>query len=139
MNSLFYCELLELVPHYCFHRVIEFNHGNIPITFKQFESVVNRLESPESCAPVVDKDFFGTCVTPIDKNHDEIYGVPSYAALELDEEEHERGEWVGGETEALRRLKLLEKEVSIKAFLVCMVTINCLQMTGMAVFHSVMI
>ena len=60
----------------------------------------------------MDKDFFGTCVTPIENDHDELYGVPSYDTLILDEEEREHGEWIGGETEALRRLKCLEKEVS---------------------------
>jgi len=94
------------------YRVIESNHGNIPITFKQFESLVNRLESPESCVPDVDQDLFGTCVTPIDDNHDELYGLPNYDTLMLDEEEHERGEWIGGETEALKRLELLEQSVS---------------------------
>ena len=91
--------------------LIEFNHGNVPITFKQFESVVSRLDSPEDCVAVVDKDLFGSCVTPVEENHDELYGVPAYEALVLDEEERKRGEWIGGETEALRRLQLLEKEV----------------------------
>ena len=104
--------LYKSVIFFISHRVIELNHGNVPITFKQFESLVNRLESPVSCVPDVDQDLFGTCVTPIDDNHDEMYGVPAYEALVLDEEERECGEWVGGETEALRRLKLLEKEVS---------------------------
>ena len=96
-----------------FSRLIEFNHGNVPVTFKQFESVVNRLDSPDDCVPCVDEDLFASCVTPIDKNHDDLYGVPSYEALVLDEEEHEQGEWIGGETEALRRLKVFEEEVSI--------------------------
>ena len=96
-----------------FSRLIEFNHGNVPVTFKQFESVVNRLDSPDDCVPCVDEDLFASCVTPIDENHDDLYGVPSYEALVLDEEEHEQGEWIGGETEALRRLKVFEEEVSI--------------------------
>ena len=51
-------------------------------------------------------------MTPIEDDHDELYGVPSYDTLVLDEEEREQGEWIGGETEALRRLKCLEREVS---------------------------
>ena len=104
---------------FIFYRVIEANHGNVPVTFTQFERLVNRLESPESCVPEVDQELFGTCVTPISDNHDELYGVPEYDAIVLDEEEYGRGEWVGGETEALRRLKLLEKEVSMDRFLFC--------------------
>lgn len=92
-------------------RIVELNHGNVPVTFKQFECLVKRLKSPDSCVPVIDEDLLENCETPVDDNHDEIYGVPQYNALELDEKEDEQGEWIGGETEALRRLALLEKEV----------------------------
>lgn len=109
-----FCRVIDTYIWTIFFRLIEFNHGNVPVTFKQFESVVNRLDSPEDCVPVVDKDLFASCVTPIDDNHDDLYGVPSYEALVLDEEEHEQGEWIGGETEALRRLKVFEEEVSIR-------------------------
>lgn len=51
-------------------------------------------------------------MTPIGDDHEEMYGVPPYGTLVLDEEEHEQGEWIGGETEALRRLKRFEREVS---------------------------
>ncbi len=61
--------------------------------------------------PDIDQDLFENCKTPVEDDHDNIYGVPQYGALDLDEEEHEQGEWVGGEKEALRRLALLEKEV----------------------------
>lgn len=97
---------------FIFHRrVVELNHGNVPVTFKQFECLVRRLKSPDSCVPVIDEDLFENCETPVDDDHDEIYGVPQYNALDLDEEEHDQGEWIGGETEALRRLALLEQEV----------------------------
>lgn len=93
------------------YRVIELNHGNVPVTFKQFECLINKLGTPASCAPDVDQDMFENCNTPVKDNHDQIYGVPQYDALELDEEEHEQEDWVGGEKEALKRLALLEKKV----------------------------
>lgn len=43
-----------------------------------------------------------------------MYGVPSYDTIVLDEEDHGLSEWIGGETEALRRLQVLEKEVSVR-------------------------
>jgi len=92
-------------------RVIELNHGNVPVTFKQFECLVRKLGSPANCAPDVDQDMFENCKTPVKDDHDRIYGVPQYDALELDEEEHEQEDWVGGEKEALKRLSLLEKKV----------------------------
>lgn len=48
-----------------------------------------------------------------------MYGVPSYDTIVLDEEDHGVSEWIGGETEALRRLKVLEKEVSVAEFHEC--------------------
>lgn len=100
-------------------RVIEANHGNIPVTFKQFQSVISRLESPRSCVPEVDQELFGSCVTPSSDTDDDVYGVPSYDTIVLDEEDHGVSEWIGGETEALRRLKVLEKEVSLAEFHTC--------------------
>lgn len=94
-----------------YYRVVELNHGNVPVTFKQFECLVRKLGTPDSCVPDVDQDMFENCKTPVEDNHDRIYGVPQYNALELDEEEHEQEDFVGGEKEALRRLALLEKEV----------------------------
>lgn len=92
--------------------VIEANHGNIPVTFKQFQSVISRLESPRSCVPEVDQELFGSCITPSSDTDDDVYGVPSYDTIVLDEEDHGVSEWIGGETEALRRLKVLAKEVA---------------------------
>lgn len=96
---------------YDIDEVIKLNYGNVPVTFKQFECLARKLGTPASCAPDVDQDMFENCKTPVEDNHDWIYGVPQYNALELDEEEHEQDDWVGGEKEALRRLALLEKKV----------------------------
>ena len=107
MLQVLYLHVFPLI--HC--RIVELNHGNVPVTFKQFECLISKLRSPDSCVPDVNQDLFVNCKTPVENNHDKIYGVPEYSALDLDEEEHERGEWVGGEDEALRRLGLLEKEV----------------------------
>ncbi|KAL9971457.1 hypothetical protein ACROYT_G017620 [Oculina patagonica] len=107
-------EVLVSTSHtlYNIDEVVELNHGNVPVTFKQFECLVSKLRSPDSCVPDIDQDLFENCKTPVADDHDNIYGVPQYGALDLEEEEHEQGEWVGGEKEALRRLALLEKEVA---------------------------
>lgn len=83
----------------------------MPVTFKQFECLVNKLRSPNNCVPVVDEDLFKNCKTPVEDDHDKKYCVPEYDALDLDEEEREPGQWVGGETEALKRLAVFETEV----------------------------
>ena len=101
--------MTQILTSHC--RVIKLNHGNVPVTFKQFECLVGKLGPPSSCAPDVDQDTFENCKTPVEDNHDRVYGVPQYNALELDEEEHEQEDWVGGEKEALKRLALLEKKV----------------------------
>ena len=101
--------MAQMFASHC--RVVELNHGNVPVTFKQFECLLRKLGTPASCAPDVDQEMFGNCETPVEDNHDRIYGVPPYDALELDEEEHEQNDWIGGEKEALRRLALLEKKV----------------------------
>ena len=108
-----------ILSFFFFFRVVEANHGNIPVTFKQFQSVISRLESPRSCVPEVDQELFGSCITPCSDTDDDVYGIPSYDTIVLDEEDHGVSEWIGGETEALRRLKVLEKEVSVAGFHKC--------------------
>ena len=93
-------------------RAIEVNHGNLPITFKQFECLVKKLGSPDECVPDVDQELFGHCITPVDDNHDEVYGLPLFEALFDPAEKKGSQTFVGGETAALSRLKILESEAS---------------------------
>lgn len=98
------------------YRVIKSNHGNVPVTFKQFECLVSKLKSPSNCVPVVDEQLLKNCKTPVEDNDKNNYGVPEYDALDFVEEEAEPGQFAGGETEALRRLAVLEKEVGKDLF-----------------------
>ena len=52
----------------------------------------------------------------MEDNDENNYGVPEYDALDFVEEEAEPGQFAGGETEALRRLAVLEKEVGKDLF-----------------------
>ena len=58
--------------------------------------------------PPVDEELFASCVTPLEENHEELYGIPNFADLGLDPAlERGSGVWLGGETEALRRLEVV--------------------------------
>ena len=87
-------------------RVFKANNNSSPSTFKQFETLIKKLGSPDYCVDSVDEELFASCVTPLEENHEELYGIPCFKDLGLDPaKEQGPGVWMGGETEAMRRLK----------------------------------
>ena len=60
----------------------------------------------------IDTEMFGTCHTPVDDDHEEQFGIPTLSDLGLNpSDESVAPIWLGGETEALRRLAVFEAEV----------------------------
>ena len=64
-----------------FHRVIEMNNNSPPLTFKRFQTIVNRLDLPRRPLPTVTLQQMERCKTHIAKDHDQHYSVPSLEEL----------------------------------------------------------
>lgn len=64
-----------------FFRIININGGKAPLTYHLFQKLLECIDPPESAVPRIDEEFLGDAVTPIDYDHDEIYGVPTLEEL----------------------------------------------------------
>ena len=110
-------EVVSKTSHTLFdtREILGANQGVAPMMFEDFVRVVkeNALTVP-SPVKEVDRRLIGCCVKPVAADHQAKFGVP-----ELNELGVKDGRlvtcsslWKGGEQEALRRLVLLEQEVS---------------------------
>jgi len=57
------------------------NNNNPPLTFKRFQTIVNRLDLPRRPLPTVTAQQMERCKTRISKDHDRHYSVPSLEEL----------------------------------------------------------
>ncbi|XP_032235657.2 cryptochrome-2 [Nematostella vectensis] len=86
------------------------NDGLPPITFKQFQKLLQGSGLPSHCVKTVDENLFGDCTTPLDNEHERLFGIPSLGDLGLSFTPEE-SIWKGGENAALKRLETVEKEL----------------------------
>ncbi|KAG7282122.1 hypothetical protein CRUP_008234 [Coryphaenoides rupestris] len=66
---------------YNLDRIVEMNNNNPPLTFKRFQTIVNRLDLPRRPLPTVTAQQMERCKTRISKDHDRHYSVPSLEEL----------------------------------------------------------
>ena len=95
--------------------VLHPNQGVAPMLFEDFMRIVkeNALTVP-SPVKEVDRRLFGCCVTPVAVDHYANFGVPELNEVGVKDSRLATSSslWRGGEQEALRRLVLLEQQVS---------------------------
>ncbi|KAK0153413.1 Cryptochrome-2 [Merluccius polli] len=102
---------------YNLDRIIEMNNNNPPLTFKRFQTIVNRLDLPRRPLPSVTPQQMERCKTRIAKDHDQHYSVPSLEELGFKTEGLPPAVWKGGESEALERLnKHLDRKAWVANF-----------------------
>ncbi|XP_060892363.1 cryptochrome-2-like [Labrus mixtus] len=102
---------------YNLDRIIEMNNNSPPLTFKRFQTIVNRLELPRRPLPPISQQQMDKCHAKIADNHDQLYGIPSLEELGFRTVGLSPAIWHGGESEALDRLnKHLDKKVWVANF-----------------------
>ena len=84
-------------------RIIERNHGSAPLTYKQFQRIIDGMDPPAKPVPTLTPQMLGTAITPVEEDHDDKFGVPTLEELGFDCEHLKPPVWVGGESEALSR------------------------------------
>jgi hypothetical protein len=62
-------------------RIININGGKAPMTYNLFHKLLECIEPPEEPVPTIDEDFLGGAVTPIEYDHNDIFGVPTLEEL----------------------------------------------------------
>ena len=112
-------EVISRVSHtlYDVDDVLLSTGGVAPQLFEDFEDLIAQRGRPGMPAPRINKKLFGSCVTPVGKDHNEQYGIPKLenivgkkAIITCPALYH------GGEQEAIVRLEAALQEVRI-AFL----------------------
>jgi len=102
---------------YNLDKIIERNNNKAPLTYKQFQRVIEGMEPPPKPVPTLTLQMLGSAVTPLTDDHDEKYGVPTLEELGFDCENLKPPVWSGGETEALGRLERhLERKAWVASF-----------------------
>ena len=86
-----------------FVRIIERNNGSAPLTYKQFQRIIDGMDPPAKPVPTLTAQMLGTAIAPVEDDHDEKFGVPTLEELGFDCEHLKPPVWVGGESEALSR------------------------------------
>ena len=84
-------------------RVIERNNDKAPLTYKQFQRVIDGMDPPAKPVPTLTLQMLGSALTPVGEDHDEKFGVPTLEELGFDCENLKPPVWLGGESEALSR------------------------------------
>jgi len=102
---------------YNLDKIIERNNNKAPLTYKQFQRVIEGMEPPPKPVPTLTLQMLGSAITPVSDDHDEKYGVPTLEELGFDCENLKPPVWQGGETEALSRLERhLERKAWVASF-----------------------
>lgn len=102
---------------YNLNKIIERNNSKAPLTYKQFQRVIEGMEPPPKPVPTLTLQMLGSAVTPLTDDHDEKYGVPTLEELGFECENLKPPVWTGGETEALSRLERhLERKAWVASF-----------------------
>ncbi|XP_068703198.1 uncharacterized protein [Montipora foliosa] len=113
-------EIISSVSHTLYdpRAVSGLNTGNVPLLFDDFKAIVLEQMKPEMPVSRVDRKLFGACVTPVGKDHHQLYGVPklndicgfsksSSICSEL---------YPGGEQEGLKRMETALQEMKKNDF-----------------------
>nr|CAD7431886.1 unnamed protein product [Timema monikensis] len=111
--------VISRVSHtlYQLERIINKNGGKAPLTYHQFQTVIASMECPPPAEPTVNHKFLKACYTPVQDDHDELYGVPTLEELGFDTQGLRPPLWQGGESEALARLERhLERKAWVASF-----------------------
>jgi len=102
---------------YSLDKIIDKNLGKPPLTYKQFQKIIEAMEPPSKPVPTLTLQMLGTSTTPLQDDHDEKFGVPSLEELGFDCESLKPPVWHGGEMEALSRLERhLERKAWVASF-----------------------
>nr|XP_018916708.1 PREDICTED: cryptochrome-1-like isoform X1 [Bemisia tabaci] len=112
-------EVISRVSHtlYKLDKIIEKNGGRAPLTYHQFQTVIAQLDPPQQAESPVSVRLIANAFTPISEDHDETYGVPTLEELGFSTEGLLPPVWLGGEAEAMTRLKRhLERKAWVASF-----------------------
>jgi len=102
---------------YNLDKIIERNNEKAPLTYKQFQRVIDGMDPPAKPVPTLTLQMLGSALTPVGEDHDEKFGVPSLEELGFDCENLKPPVWLGGESEALSRLERhLERKAWVASF-----------------------
>uniref|UniRef100_A0A0C9R7Q6 Cry1_0 protein n=1 Tax=Fopius arisanus TaxID=64838 RepID=A0A0C9R7Q6_9HYME len=102
---------------YKLDEILDRNKGKAPLTYHQFQTIVAAMNPPSPPVEIVTAETIGNAYTPLQENHDEIYGVPTLEELGFDIEGLKPPVWIGGESEALIRLERhLERKAWVASF-----------------------
>lgn len=96
--------------------------GKVPLLFDEFKEVILQQGRPEMPVPRVDSKLFGPCVTPVGRDHDQQYGVPTLDDMSFGKASATcSGLYPGGEQLALVRMEAALQEVMgfLEFFLTC--------------------
>ncbi|XP_077295191.1 cryptochrome-1-like [Arctopsyche grandis] len=102
---------------YKLDNIIEKNGGRAPLTYHQFQTVIADMEPPSNSEATITQRTIGRARTPLNDDHDEIYGVPTLEELGFETDGLRFPVWYGGESEALARLERhLERKAWVASF-----------------------
>lgn len=107
-------EVISRVSHtlYDSEALLMSTEERAPQLFSEFKELVSQQEWPQMPAPRVDRKLFGSCVTPVGRDHTQQYGVPALEEMSV-QKPPATGSWLyqGGEHEALVRMEAALREV----------------------------
>lgn len=102
---------------YELQKIIGYNNGVPPLTYKRFQAILSKMDSPKQPEDTITSEDIGSTKTPISDEHDDKFGVPSLEELGFDTEGLGPTIFRGGETEALARLERhLERKAWVASF-----------------------
>lgn len=99
-------EVIPKISHtlYNIDRIIDENNGKPPLTYVRFQTVVKNIGPPKKPVPAPTEQDMKDVSTPLSKNHEEEFGIPTLEDLGLDTSSLGPNLFPGGEKESLRRL-----------------------------------
>ena len=107
-------EVISRVSHtlYDAEALLMSTDGRVPQVFDEFMELALQLGRPQMPAPRVNRQLFGSCVTPVGRDHDQQYGVPTLEEMGF-QKPVATGPWFypGGEQEALTRMEAALQKV----------------------------
>lgn len=80
---------MQLIPiiselmlfNFLFYRIISFNNGVPPLTYKRFQAILSKMDPPKQPEDTITGDNIKHTKTPISDEHDDKFGVPSLEEL----------------------------------------------------------
>jgi len=107
-------EVISRVSHtlYDTEVLLMSTEGRAPQLFDEFKELASQLGRPQMPAPKVTRQLLGSCMTPVGRDHNQQYGIPTLEELGF-QKPHTSGSWfyTGGEQEALKRMEAALQKV----------------------------